>query len=179
MIKKEELLKLRNTYLKGMRVRLIHMDGEKQMPSGICGTVDFVDDIGTVKATWDNGSTLGFIPTGVDNIEILQRNDRLFTCGQIVAHFKRAMIQPEELAKCPNKHLYKVIAVGVINTETNENMVVYQALYAPFMTFARPSDMAKELVDWSKYPYVPYQKRQPYRLMEYDITQDSFLTSPF
>ena len=48
---KVQLIILRNTYT--------------HIPPGTQGTVDFVDGIGTVHVTWDNGSHLGLVP-GVD-----------------------------------------------------------------------------------------------------------------
>lgn len=49
---------LRNHYKSGTRVELINMKGEPQMPEGLEGTVDFVDDMGQIHVSWDNGSTL-------------------------------------------------------------------------------------------------------------------------
>ena len=54
--KKVEEIKKR--YTSGTRVRLHEMYQEKQMPSGLCGTIDFVDDIGQIHIHWDNGSSL-------------------------------------------------------------------------------------------------------------------------
>lgn len=119
---------------------------------------------------WDNGSQLKVV-LGVDTIEVFDRIDRLYVCGQLVSHFKRGCLSAEELRREPAKHLYRILSPAAINTETNDDMVVYQALYAPFLTFCRPTAMAKELVDWSKYPDVPIDRRQAYRLMEYDISK--------
>ena len=48
---------LRDEYKEGDRVKLVSMKGEN-IPSGICGTVKYVDDIGQIHVHWDNGSTL-------------------------------------------------------------------------------------------------------------------------
>lgn len=40
------------------KVRLIHMDGEPQMPKGLLGVVELVDDIGQIHVMWENGSSL-------------------------------------------------------------------------------------------------------------------------
>ena len=45
-------------YLKGMRILLNSMEGEPDMPSGLKGTVQHVDDIGQIHMKWDNGRTL-------------------------------------------------------------------------------------------------------------------------
>ena len=50
-------------YPKGTRVELIHMDDEQAVPSGTRGTVEFVDDMGTIHMRWDNGRTLGLVPS--------------------------------------------------------------------------------------------------------------------
>jgi hypothetical protein len=56
----------------GRRVRLLYCsDGYAANPSGLEGTVTFVDDTGTLHVQWDNGSTLGLIP-GVDRWEELR-----------------------------------------------------------------------------------------------------------
>lgn len=50
-------------------VRLVRTsDPVTDLKPGAEGTVDFVDDVGTVHIQWDNGSNLGMIP-GEDVIE--------------------------------------------------------------------------------------------------------------
>lgn len=58
--KKVEFIK--ETYPKGTRIRLTRMAGESDMPSGLMGTVDFVDDAGQLQMTWDNGRSLALVP---------------------------------------------------------------------------------------------------------------------
>ncbi|MCQ2801594.1 MAG: DUF1653 domain-containing protein [Bacilli bacterium] len=48
-------------------------------------------------------------------------------------------------------NLYKVIEIAR-NTETNEMMVVYQALYGDYGIFVRPIDMFLSKIDKEKYP---------------------------
>jgi hypothetical protein len=38
------------------------MDGEPQMPCGLRGTAQFVDDAGQIGMLWDNGSNLSLVP---------------------------------------------------------------------------------------------------------------------
>ena len=66
----EKAKQLRNIYKAGVRVRLTNMDGEPQMPQGLEGKVDFVDDAGQIHVKWKNGSTLALIE-GVDKFEIV------------------------------------------------------------------------------------------------------------
>jgi len=59
--------------LKGVRVRIIEMLDDYAVPSGTEGTIKFVDDMGTIHVSWDNGSSLGIVPE-VDKYEILNDN---------------------------------------------------------------------------------------------------------
>ena len=57
-----ELVKiLRAEYPKGSRVVLVQMDDIQAPPLGTKGTVQGVDDIGTITVHWDNGSHLGVV----------------------------------------------------------------------------------------------------------------------
>lgn len=48
--------------LKGKRIKCIHMMDEYPVLSGELGTVDCVDDMGTIHVNWDNGRRIGLIP---------------------------------------------------------------------------------------------------------------------
>lgn len=58
--------------------------------------------------------------------------------GTIVRHFKRETLSAEE--KKTNRYLY-VVRDMAHHTETGELLVIYQALYGEFGTFARPAEM--------------------------------------
>ncbi len=62
MMNQQKVDALKKEYPQGTRVELISMAGEPQMPSGIQGSVFFVDDIGQIHVEWDNGSTLALVP---------------------------------------------------------------------------------------------------------------------
>ena len=63
---KPELIKIiKEKYHSGVSIRLISMEKEPQMPEGLMGKVDFVDDAGQIHVQWDNGSTLALV-CGVD-----------------------------------------------------------------------------------------------------------------
>ena len=49
--------------LKGKRIEMISTtDHYTDLKSGDRGTVDYVDDMGTIHVSWDNGSQLGLVP---------------------------------------------------------------------------------------------------------------------
>ena len=68
---KETIARLRERYPKGTRIELVAMDDPYcKLPTGLRGTVEFVDDTGTIHPRWDNGSGLGVV-YGVDHIKIV------------------------------------------------------------------------------------------------------------
>lgn len=68
-IRPEVLARLREEYPAGTRVELIEMnDPYREMPPGLKGTVQLVDDAGGIHINWDNGSTLAAIH-GFDRIK--------------------------------------------------------------------------------------------------------------
>lgn len=68
-IRPEVLAHLRDEYPAGTRVELIEMnDAYREMPPGLKGTVQLVDDAGGIQINWDNGSTLAAIH-GFDKIK--------------------------------------------------------------------------------------------------------------
>ncbi|RSI30220.1 DUF4314 domain-containing protein [Streptococcus sanguinis] len=61
-----ELLKRR--YPAGTRVRLLKMEDPNPVPVGMLGTVEDVDDIGSLIVHWDNGRQLHVLH-GIDEVE--------------------------------------------------------------------------------------------------------------
>lgn len=55
---------------KGTRVRLVSMNDVQAPPAGTEGTVQYVDDAGTVHVHWDTGGSLGLVP-GEDEWELV------------------------------------------------------------------------------------------------------------
>ena len=79
--------------------------------------------------------------------------ERDIKIGDIVKHFKREWVSPDTA-----EYLYKILAFAS-HTETGEKLVIYQALYAPYKTCARPYEMFMSEVDRVKYP----EAKQKYR----------------
>lgn len=75
--------------------------------------------------------------------------DSMFTIGDIVKHFKYDFCTHE--AKEQKRYLYQILNFAT-NTDTEETMVVYKALYPPFKTWVRTESQFCSLVDKEKYP---------------------------
>lgn len=76
-----------------------------------------------------------------------------------MSHFKRDFVTDEERRN--NAYLYKIVGVArlVGEDDAEEDVMVYQALYGDFVTYARPLGMFMSEVDREKYP----QAKQRYR----------------
>ena len=79
--------------------------------------------------------------------------DREFKIGDIVQHFKR-----EKVKEKSSEYIYKILAFA-IHSETGEHLVVYQGLYPPYKTCARPYEMFASEVDRDKYPDISQKYR--------------------
>ncbi|MCC9712987.1 DUF4314 domain-containing protein, partial [Streptococcus agalactiae] len=71
------LERLRKIYPTGTRVRLVHMDDPYSVPIGTLGTVEDVDDIGSLIVSWDNGQGLNVLH-GIDRVVIVEPNRQGF-----------------------------------------------------------------------------------------------------
>lgn len=83
--------------------------------------------------------------------------ERKFHSGDIVKHFKRELVD-----KNTKEYIYKIITFAH-HSETDEMLVVYEALYPPYKVCARPYDMFMSEVDREKYPNI----KQKYRFELY------------
>ena len=94
-----------------------------------------------------------------------------FKPGDIVKHFKRDMMTPEELAANPTAYLYEIIGCAK-HTETKEEVMVYRTLYTIVKNsikageiYVRPLAMFESLVDKEKYP----EATQKYRFERFGL----------
>ncbi len=70
--KQNKVEMLRQRYPEGTRICVDSMDDYCPIESGTCGTVEFVDDAGTLHCKFDNGRTLGVIPD-VDDFHVVKQ----------------------------------------------------------------------------------------------------------
>ena len=68
--RKEIVEQLRSEYPEGTRVELVRMDDPQAPPVGTKGTVQGVDDAGSILVAWDNGSSLN-VAYGPDKVRVL------------------------------------------------------------------------------------------------------------
>ena len=87
-LSQKQVEKIKEQYPVGTRIELIHMDDSYgPIKPGAQGTVDSVDDVGTLHMRWDNGRTLGIVP-GEDQFRVIpesqeevMENDQKQTMG--------------------------------------------------------------------------------------------------
>lgn len=65
---KERVEQLRKRYPEGTKIELVEMDDVQAPPVGTVGTVQGVDDLGSLLVRWENGSSLSVID-GVDRVK--------------------------------------------------------------------------------------------------------------
>lgn len=69
---RDEVECLRKLYHEGARVKLLKMNDYKSVEEGTLGTVQMVDDTGTIHVKWDNGRRLGVVLDAGDRVEVIR-----------------------------------------------------------------------------------------------------------
>lgn len=67
-----EIEQLQRVYHKGLRVKLLKMNDSYSVEEGTLGTVQMVDDAGTIHVKWDNGRRLGVVLEAGDRVEVIK-----------------------------------------------------------------------------------------------------------
>lgn len=127
----------------------VSIDKDEYVPFGESDS----DTADNVQASTNSDLTVGYISTAKETDAESDKADKLLSernlhIGDIVKHFKFET-SPEDISK----YLYKIIATAS-HTETKEKLVIYQAMYPPFATYARPATMFLSKVDTEKYPNI-------------------------
>ena len=71
---RHEIDRIKETYVEGMRVRLLKMNDIQAPPVGMEGIILGVDDIGSVMVSWDNGSRLNVV-LDEDIVEVIRGSE--------------------------------------------------------------------------------------------------------
>lgn len=73
-LSQKEIERIKEAYPTGTRIELLQMDDPyAPLEPGMMGTVERVDDIGTLHMKWDNGRTLGVVP-GEDSFKVVSKS---------------------------------------------------------------------------------------------------------
>jgi hypothetical protein len=89
-------------HLVGRRVRLEHCtDAYSTLPVGTLGTVDFIDDAGTVHVEWDNGARLGMVDDAGDRYTVLPDLPEGLTVEAFAEVIKREILADEAAHRVP------------------------------------------------------------------------------
>lgn len=96
---------LKEKYQKRQRVECIDMQDAQAVPSGTQGTIQFVDDMGTIHVAWDNGQSLGLID-GEDSFKIVQQELKSYETQFVNLEVNAPLVRKSILE--PRKNLIKV-----------------------------------------------------------------------
>lgn len=108
---REEVEMLRKKYPKGTRIRLQEMKDPQAVPSGTIGTVEHVDDAGTIHMHWLNGSGLGLIE-GEDMFSVMETKFNYKTEGKTTCIFDTNLISTTERLKLEQVSIKDIVTLS-------------------------------------------------------------------
>ena len=91
-----------------------------------------------------------------NDVKISISEFRFFKIGDVVRHFKYETLSESEKGQNMYKYVIRCFATDV---DTDEELVIYQALYGNFKTYARTMTEFASLVDNEKYPNIKQKFR--------------------
>lgn len=85
---RKEVEMIKKMYPVGTRIKLNYMEDSFAVPSGMTGTVDYVDDEGQICMSWDNGRTLSLV-YGVDSFSKIEQEKSSKTVKDLKKDYER------------------------------------------------------------------------------------------
>lgn len=85
---RKEVEMIKKMYPVGTRIKLNCMEDSFAVPSGMTGTVDYVDDEGQIGMSWDNGRILSLV-YGVDSFSKIEQEKYSKTVKDLKKDYER------------------------------------------------------------------------------------------
>ena len=85
---RKEVEMIKKMYPVGTRIKLNYMEDSLAVPSGMTGTVEYVDDEGQIGMSWDNGRTLSLV-YGVDSFSKIEQEKSSKTVKDLKKDYER------------------------------------------------------------------------------------------
>ena len=99
---KTEVDYIKQKYPVGTKVKLIKMyDLFSTIPTGTEGTIERIDDIGTLHIKWNNGSELGLV-IGTDEFEVIGEDKICANCGKAIVGYPAISRKDNKTEICSN-----------------------------------------------------------------------------
>jgi len=140
-------------YPAGTRLELISMEGECDMPVGLRGTVEFIDDAGQIHLRWDNGRSLALVP-GVDSFRTLTSEELAAELAEqkLSDQVSVGEIYTSQDFQCDQTGGYPTVLVWNMNRGT--------AILQPAPAFDDDTEEARQCIrdcaDWGAHPCVSW-----------------------
>ncbi|MCC7571080.1 DUF4314 domain-containing protein [Candidatus Micrarchaeota archaeon] len=124
-ISKASLEARRARYKKGASVELVSMnDPYTKLKPGDTGTVDFVDDTGTVFIIWDSGSHLGVV-FGEDEIRLLSKAEVIKEqCRKVAATGRTNMFDTKAVLEIALEMGFSELADLIADTKRYSTLIL-------------------------------------------------------